>query len=365
MTDLGELYRVSGAKNLVNETTAGILRGTEVFTRSDLGQYGMDVIVIGGTGNTGSYLTPRLVTDGHNVTVVSRGETTPHRRHGVWDEVDIVALDRSALEEDGTFTEEIAALEPDVVIDLICFEVESAKRLVEELRGDITHFLQCGSIWVYGPGVERPTPTTEPRNPLGEYGRKKADIERFLLREARQHNFPATVIHPGHITSPDTLPLNPEGTRDLDVFRTIAQGETVRLPGSGTETLHHVHADDVAQTFQKALDNWNLAVGRSFHAVAPRAITTRGYAEWLADWFGSDPNLEFSPLDEWCDSVSEDKARAAASHIRRSPHCAFDKTRDTLDVSPRYTIREAVEESLRATIDRGELEPDNRSHRSV
>jgi uncharacterized protein YbjT (DUF2867 family) len=37
------------------------------------------VVVIGGTGHIGSYLTPRLVAAGHDVVVLSRGERQPYR----------------------------------------------------------------------------------------------------------------------------------------------------------------------------------------------------------------------------------------------------------------------------------------------
>ena len=105
----------------------------------------MRVVVIGGTGHVGTYLVPRLVEAGHAVTVVSRGSREPYSPHGAWQAVQRVTLDRAAEEQAGTFGQKIRALEPDVVIDMICFTLESAQHLVEALRGRVQHFLHCST----------------------------------------------------------------------------------------------------------------------------------------------------------------------------------------------------------------------------
>ena len=60
-------------------------------------------------------------------------------------------------------------LRPDIVIDMICFTLDSARHLVEALRGHVQHFLHCGTIWVHGPSRIVPTTEAQPRRPaLGE-----------------------------------------------------------------------------------------------------------------------------------------------------------------------------------------------------
>jgi nucleoside-diphosphate-sugar epimerase len=75
----------------------------------------------------------------------------------------------------------------------------------------------------------------------------------------------------------------------------LARGETLALPNLGLETVHHVHADDVAQSFIQAMLNWSNVVGESFHVVSPTALTLRGYAEKTAAWFGREAKLKFLP----------------------------------------------------------------------
>src|SRR5579883_1083332 len=162
----------------------------------------MRVVVIGGTGHVGTYLVPRLVAAGHEVVAISRGQRQPYQSHAAWERVRQVTADREAEERAGAFGERVRELAPDAVIDMICFEEQSARQLVEALRGRVQHVLHCGTIWVHGPSVEVPTTEEQPRRPFGDYGIKKAAIEAYLLDEARRNGFPATIVHPGHIVGP-------------------------------------------------------------------------------------------------------------------------------------------------------------------
>jgi len=314
------------------------------------------VVVIGGTGHVGTYLVPRLVTAGHEVICISRGQREPYQPHAVWKKVQQVVIDRSAEEEAGAFGPQVRELEPDVVIDMICFTLESARHLVESLRGRLQHFVSCGTIWVHGPSVEVPTTEEQPRRPFGEYGIQKAAIEAYLLDQARRHGFPATVLHPGHIVGPGWALLNPAGHFNPQVFERLARGEQLALPNLGMETVHHVHAADVAQAFVQALANWSSAVGESFHAVSPAALTLRGYAESVAAWFGQPARLRFMPWEEWRATVSEEEAAATWDHIAHSPNCSIAKARRLLDYCPRYSSLQAVREAVEWLMEKGTIE---------
>lgn len=313
----------------------------------------MRVVLIGATGHVGTYLVPRLVEAGHDVVAVSRKQRAPYQSHGAWRFVTQVEIDRTAAEEDGTFGEQILALAPDVVIDMICFTLESAAQLVTAVRGNVQHFLHCGTVWVHGPSVVVPTTEEEPRRPFGEYGIQKAAIERFLLQEARLNAFPATILHPGHIVGPGWAPLNPAGHFNTTVFETLARGETLALPNFGMETVHHVHADDVAQSFMRALARPGASTGESFHVVSPAAISLRGYAESMARWYGQEPNLTFLPWDEWRQGVTEAEAQATWDHIQHSPNCSIEKARRLIGYNPRYSSLQSVQESVRWLMENG------------
>jgi nucleoside-diphosphate-sugar epimerase len=313
----------------------------------------MRVVIIGGSGHVGTYLVPRLVEAGYEVTNITRGQREPYQLHAAWKQVRQVVIDRDQQEAYREFGQQITSLQPDIVIDMICFTLDSARQLVEALRGHVQHFLHCGTIWVHGPSVVVPTTEEQPRRPFGDYGIQKAAIEAYLLDEARRSGFPATVLHPGHIVGPGWNPLNPAGHFNPQVFKTLACGERLTLPNLGLETVHHVHADDVAQAFMHAIARWSQSIGESFHVVSPAALTLRGYAESVASWFGQTANLDYKSWDDWKQTVSEDEARATWDHIAHSPNCSIAKARQLLNYQPRYTSLEAVREAVTWLIERG------------
>jgi nucleoside-diphosphate-sugar epimerase len=206
---------------------------------------------------------------------------------------------------------------------------------------------------VHGHTVAAPTTEDQPRRPFGEYGQQKAAIEAWLLDQARRKGFPATVLHPGHIVGPGWNPLNPAGHFNPIVFSQLARSETVTLPNLGLETVHHVHADDVAQAFVAALNHWGVAVGESFHVVSPQALTLRGYAEAMANWFGQPAVLRFQGWEEWRTTVSPEEAQSTWDHIAHSPNCSIAKAQRLLGYQPRYTSLQAVQEAVTWLIEQG------------
>jgi nucleoside-diphosphate-sugar epimerase len=288
-----------------------------------------------------------LVNEGHEVVAVSRGARRPYHESPEWQSVEHVTLDRDAAERDGSFGRTIAGLRGDAVVDLICFDVDSATHIVDALRDRIEIFVHCGSLWVHGVPRERPYDESAPREPFGDYGIRKAEIERFLLDEAR-NGFPASVLHPGHITGPGWNPINPAGNLDTSVFDSLARGDLVVLPDDGTATLQHVHADDVAQAFALALSHREAAIGEAFHVAAAEPVTLREYAEASASWFGREAKLDFLPWDEWRTTVSERDAEITFDHVMHSPHASIDKARTRLGFEPKYSAVEAARDAVSA-----------------
>ena len=316
----------------------------------------MRTVIIGGTGHIGTFLVPRLVEAGHEVISVSRGDMKPYIEHSAWEHVKKVKIDRDKAEAEGIFGQKILELQPDVVFDMICFTRKSAQQLVEALKGNIGHYLVCGSIWQHGHSVVVPTKEEESRNPFGEYGINKAEIEDYLLNEHKKNGFPATIIQAGHIVGPRWIPLNPLGNFNPKIFSILAKGEELLLPTYGMETLHHVHVDDLAQIFFKAMINRNAAIGESFHAVSERAVTIRGYAETVASWFGQKANLKFMAGDEWKAGLTELDISRSMDHILHSPNCSIEKAKRLLDYKPRYSSFQAIYEAVEWMKEEGLIE---------
>jgi nucleoside-diphosphate-sugar epimerase len=315
----------------------------------------MHIVVIGGTGHIGSYLVPHLVELGHTVTVVTRGQREPYLAHPAWKEVHSAVIDRTTAEANGVFGVAIRDLKPDAVMDMLCFTLESAQQLVEALRGRIQLFAHCGSVWVRGWSIEVPAREEHPRNPLSEYGVRKNQIEAYLLDLTRRTGFPAVTLHPGHIVGPGWDPVGPTGCHDIEPIGRCIRGEEVVLPNLGLETLHHVHASDVAQAFANTLIHWREAVGEGFFVVSPNALTWRGFAEGLARRFGREANLRFAPLEDWKKTVPPEWREEALAHLNHSSNTSIAKAQARIGYNPHYTSLDAVEESVRWLVEKGKI----------
>ncbi|MDM7892651.1 NAD-dependent epimerase/dehydratase family protein [Curtobacterium caseinilyticum] len=316
----------------------------------------MRIVVIGATGHIGTFLVPRLVRAGHDVVAVSRGTSTPYADAPEWARVERVTADREQEDRDGTFGDRIAALAADAVVDLVCFTLGSAEQLVRALRGSSTHLVHCGSIW--RAGVSHVLPITEETAtpPFGEYGTQKDAIARMLKQETADGGVVTTSIHPGHISGPGWLPIGPLGNLDPSVITRLAAGEVVEVPGLGAESMAHVHADDVAQLFQLAVEQRDAAAGEDFFATAPTALTVRGYAHLVASWSGLEARLESVSWDRFRETTAPEHADASWEHLSRSQVFSTEKPERLLGYAPAYTASETVRDALRWQVEHGDLE---------
>ena len=313
------------------------------------------VVVIGATGHIGTYLVPRLADAGHEVIAVSRGTRGPYHDGPQWDAVTRVIADRDAEDAAGTFGARIAALRPEVVIDLICFSRASAEQLLEALRPSRPLLVHCGTIWVHGPALRVPVTEDEPRTAYGEYGTGKAEIEELLHEETRAGGVPAVVLHPGHISGPGWRVITPAGNLDPAAWTALATGQPFALPDHGLGVLHHVHADDVAQAFELALST-PAAIGGSFHATAEQAMTQRGLAAGAARWFGREPVLDFVSWEEFTLRAGSEHAAVTREHTFRGITASVARAREVLGYAPRYTALDALREALAWLVANGQAD---------
>jgi nucleoside-diphosphate-sugar epimerase len=230
---------------------------------------------------------------------------------------------------------------------MVCFTPDSATQLLDALRGTGARLLMCGTIWTHGTLTAVPALEHEDRTPWGEYGIGKAAIEDLILAEAdRDDRVPSAILHPGHISGPGWPVINPAANLDPDVWRKLATGERLVLPDLGLETVHHVHADDVAQAFQLAVDRPEGADGRAFHVVSERALTLRGFAEHASAWWGREADLAFLPFDVFRKTTTPEYAATTWDHAARSHSVSIAAARQHLGYAPRFTSLETARESV-------------------
>jgi nucleoside-diphosphate-sugar epimerase len=317
----------------------------------------MKILLIGGTGHIGSYLVPRLVAEGHEVTVLARQSKARYAELRLgWTPVRWINADRKAEEKTGAWSDRMRAINTDVVIDFIAFTPEQNNMLIDAFQGRIRQFIHIGTLWAYGPAERVPYQESDPRRPITQYGRAKAQIEADLQEAWQRNAFPATILHPGHICGRKWLPIDPQGSRDgTGVYRKLARGEPVILPDNGLATLHHVHADDIAQLCERVIARRQLALGESFSAVAPYALSLVACCRAVATLFGKEPNLQFVPLTELEQRINATSAEIIREHVVHSPCASIAKGRRLLGYEPRYTTEQIYAESIEYLLESGQL----------
>lgn len=302
-------------------------------------------VVIGALGHVGSYLTPRLVEAGYEVTAISRGNQKAYTSDWPqWKQVRHIQADRRAMAADGTFGQMIAELKPDVVCDLIAYKPYEITDLTDALTRMQTppHLLQVGSIWVYKEKLWTPVTEGHPHTDGSEYGSNKAIIERHLMDLSQQGRIPCTVIHPGHICGQGWLPINPQGNLNPQVYADIRAGRPIMLPDDGQATLHHVHSDDIAGLHLACLKKPEKSQGQVFHAVSPYAMTLYGMAKGMYEAYGYECAVEYVPWEKFKTKVSKEDADITWDHISRCPSCSMRKAEDLLGFVPRYTTMDIL-----------------------
>ena len=316
----------------------------------------MKVVVLGGTGHIGTFLVPMLVKANYEVVSVTRSKSKPYIEDDVWTQVKSVFMDRT---KDADFLQKLAAMTPDIIIDLINFRIEDTKAIVEAFKDSgLSHYLFCSSIWAHGRAEILPfNPDDVNKKPLDSYGKEKFKSELYLKKVYKEMGFPATIIMPGQISVPGWNIISPLGNANPNVFQKIANGEKIYLPNLGMETIHHVHGEDVAQIFLNAITHREKSLGQSFHAVSGESITLYGYAKFAYEYFNQEMQIDFLPWEEWCKTIdTEEDVTSTYYHIARSGYFDLSKEWKLLEYKPKHSNIETIESAISSYLDRKIIE---------
>ena len=313
-------------------------------------------VVIGAYGHIGSYMVPALYEAGYEVTVISRGNREPYTaEHPAWQHVKREICDRKAMTGEKIFGKFIASLEPDVIIDTLCYNRKMMEELCEPIiankaLAEKVKLIEIGTIWIYAYKLFSPVTEDHPHNSVSAYGSGKTEMELYIKELAEQNLLNATILHPGHISGAGWYPINPQGNLNPQVYADIVSGKEIILPNDGNATLHHVHAEDIARLALACIEQPEASRGEAFHITSSAALTLRGFAELLYKHFGHEPKIAFVPYKEFTELVSEEDAGNTFDHISKSPCCSMEKAKRVLGFTPKWssigTAISAVEHKL-------------------
>ena len=208
----------------------------------------MNILVIGGTRNLGHKLVHRLVTLGHQVTVLNRGKTGDQ----LPGEVERLRGDRT---DPVQLTHALHGRSFDAVVDNALYKGAEVEPIVHLLNGKVGHyiFVSTGQVYLVREGIERPfyeadyegrvMPAPKPNTYGYEewvYGIEKRRAEEALQEAWAKHKFPYTSLR---------LPMvNSERDHFHRLYNYILRlkdGGPILAPSTPNYSLRHVYDDDV------------------------------------------------------------------------------------------------------------------------
>ena len=249
----------------------------------------MRSLVLGGSTFVGRRLVHYLAGQGHEVSVLNRGQTPTALPPGVGrytaDRTDIDSV-RSALR--GT--------EWDAIFDVSGFVMVAGGSPFADLLalfdGRAGAYVFVSSVMAYEHSPLMPWTEDQPTTaaPVTSYGGFKAYAEAAIRERHDLTGFPGSIARPAAIYGPDNNILDMETA----MFLRLRRGLPVLLPHGGLVTGNYGHVDDLCAALL-AMARSPMAVAGEVVNVTGQAITAAGYVRALAEIVGAEPRIRLFP----------------------------------------------------------------------
>ena len=283
---------------------------------------GVKILVMGGTRFVGKPLVAQLLSEGHDLTLFTRG------KNPVPAGVEHLCGDRSTAEG-------LAALQGrsfDVIVDSSGRSLDDSRAVIERTGAPSHRFLYVSSAGVYADSELWPLTEDSPTDPQSRHS-GKLDTEAWLSAE----KIPFTSFRPTYIVGAGNY--NPV---ESWFFDRIVHGRPVPLPGDGTTITQLGHVNDLATAMALSL-GVDAAANRIYNCSSVQGITFRGLVAAAARACGKDPaSVEIRSFDP---SGLDKKARKAFP--LRMAHFLTDVTRVQRELAwtPAYSVEAAMVDS--------------------
>jgi nucleoside-diphosphate-sugar epimerase len=283
---------------------------------------GVKILVMGGTRFVGKPLVAQLLSEGHELTLFTRG------KNPVPAGVEHLCGDRSSAEG-------LAALQDrsfDVIVDSSGRTLDDSRAVIERTGAPSHRFLYVSSAGVYADSELWPLTEDSPTDPQSRHS-GKLDTEAWLSAE----KIPFTSFRPTYIVGAGNY--NPV---ESWFFDRIVHGRPVPLPGDGTTITQLGHVNDLAAAMALSL-GVDAAANRVYNCSSVQGITFRGLVAAAARACGKDPAaVEIRGFDP----AGLDKKARKAFPLRMA-HFLTDVTRVQRELAwtPAYSVEAAMADS--------------------
>lgn len=242
----------------------------------------MKVLIIGGTGTIGSFVTRELWKRNCKITLLTRGlsrEVFP-REPGV----SVIHGDR----KNASLLQEVAEQNFDMVVDLACYEPQDADNAVRAFAGKIAQYLFVSTVDVYTkPAKVYPITEDMERNPRPSfsYALGKVQCEEVFFRAHQEKKFQVTIARPAHTYCEGVTPLLQVFGWTTDHLDRMRKGKPVIIHGDGTSLWSSLYAEDLAIPLANALLN-PVTYGKAYNLASEEIMSWGRLYEIVADEMG-------------------------------------------------------------------------------
>ncbi|HEY3398251.1 MAG TPA: NAD(P)-dependent oxidoreductase [Armatimonadota bacterium] len=309
----------------------------------------MQILIIGGTGHHGAFLTDLLDQAGHEVTVMSSGRIPPPER-GPQSRVRYVVMPYHESMADGSFHRWVVEHRPQVIVDILQGEMPVVYEAC--LAGGVEQLVACGSLWMWGrPKVVPTPPAPQTVCPFEGYRNRLAQMQ-AVIEQARGGSVAVCGIMPPNICGPGKIPLDCAGGRSVAVHQAHRRGEEVVLPDPGTNLVGPCDAFDVAAGYVSLIEHRAESAGRIFNVGAAYALTSERFVASYGEIYGVQIPVRYVAPEVFAREIMPDEG--ANFHFLEHM-CPDISALVELGFRPRYTPEQTLERAVRWMFDEGVL----------